>query len=123
MTATANPEVGGHLAGLESIWDRGLSDAYTFYRTRAGAGTALAAALVESALELQRLGCGAPDPPRLLLGDLCLARASRLLADTRNQELQVAFAAAVEQVAAAAAGGPPARPLRQLLLDAIGSDR
>jgi hypothetical protein len=123
VTATADPEVDEHLAGLESVWDGGLGDAYTFYRTRAGTGPALAAALVESALELQRLGRGAPDPPRLLLGDLCLARASRLLADTRDQELQVAFAAAVEQVAAAAAGGPAARPLRDLLLDAIGSER
>jgi len=123
VTATANPEVGMHLAGLESIWDGGLRDAYAFYRARAGTSAALAAALVETALDLQRLANGAPDPARLLLGDLCLARASRLLADTRDQGLQVAFAAAVERVAAAAAGGPAAPPLRQLLQAAVGSAR
>jgi hypothetical protein len=121
MTATPDLEAGVHLAGLESIWEGDLRDAYLFYRSRTSLEVALAAALVESALDLQRLGRGVPDPPRLLVGDLCLARASRLLADTRDQGLQVAFAAAVERAAAGAAGGPPARPLRQLLLSAIGS--
>ena len=122
MTATAELEVRGHLAGLESIWEGDLRDAYLFYRTRTSSPVALAAALVEAALDLQRLGSGAPDPPRLLVGDLCLARASRLLADTRDQGLQVAFALAVERAAAGAAGGPPTRPLRRLLLAAIGSE-
>jgi hypothetical protein len=108
------------LAGLESVWERGMDEVYAFYRARARPPVALAAAMVESALELQHLGERAPDPPRLLLGDLCLARASRLLARTRDQRLQVGFARAMEHVAAAAAGGPAAAPLRALLVAAIG---
>lgn len=119
MTASPALEVGHHLAGLESIWDDGLRAAYHHYRGRAIPEVALAAALVESALDLQRVGEGAPDPPRLLVGDLCLARASRLLASTREQRLQVAFARAVERVAAAAAGGPAAPGARELLTAAI----
>ena len=112
--------IDGHLAGLESIWEAGMRDAYAFYRPRTVPPVALAAAMVESALDLQDLGGQPPDPPRLLLGDLCLARASRLLAETRDQRLQVEFARAVEHVAAAAAGGPAAPPLRTLLAAAIG---
>jgi len=107
------------LAGLESIWDGGLGAAYAFYRRQAAPPVALAAAMVESALALQVLGGRPPDPPRLLLGDLCLARASRLLAGTRDQRLQIGFARAMEHVAAAAAGGPAAAPLRTLLVAVI----
>jgi hypothetical protein len=107
------------LSGLESVWQGGMRDAYGFYRPQAGPQVALAAALVESAVALQDLGGRPPAPPQLLLGDLCLARASRLLADTRDQGLQVGFARAVERVAAAAAGGPPSEPLRAQLLTAI----
>ncbi|HKF78249.1 MAG TPA: hypothetical protein VKF59_19060 [Candidatus Dormibacteraeota bacterium] len=120
MTVAEGPEVAAHLGGLESIWDEGMRDAYAFYGVRAGQEVALAAAMVEAALDLQHLGATAPDPARLLLGDLCLARASRLLAATRDTHLQIGFARAVERVAAAAAGGPPARPLRELLTAAIG---
>ena len=112
-------EVGANLAGLESVWDGAMSDAYAFFRHQARPEVALAATLVESAVALQDLGRTAPDPPRLLLGDLCLARASRLLADTHDTELQVAFAEAVERIAAQAAGGPAARELRELLVAAI----
>jgi len=110
----------GHLAELESVWEAGMHEAYAFYRSRAEPAVALAAAMVESAASLQELGHRPPAPPHLLLGDLCLARASRLLASTRDQRLQVGFARAVEHVAAAAAGGPPAPPLRTLLVAAIG---
>jgi hypothetical protein len=109
----------GDLAELETVWEDGMSAAYAFYRPQAPPPVALAAALVESAVELQRLGGPAPDPPQLLLGDLCLARASRLLAETGDQGLQVGFARAVERVAAAASGGWPEAPLRDLLLAAI----
>jgi hypothetical protein len=110
-----------HLGGLESVWETGMRDAYAFYRPQAGPAVALAAAMVESAVELQDLGGRPPNPPRLLLGDLCLARASRLLAGTRDQRLQVGFARAVEHAAAAAAGGPAAPPLRTLLVAVIGA--
>lgn len=131
-------EVQVHLAGLESVWDGGMRDAYAFYRPHASPAVALAAAMVESAMELQEIGERAPDPPHLLLGDLCLARASRLLAETRDQRLQVGFARAVEHVASAAAsgsarnrdggvrisrgesGGPSSAQLRSLLVAAIG---
>jgi hypothetical protein len=112
-------EVGGNIRGLESVWDGPMNDAYVFYRRRAMPQVALAAALVESAADLQDLGQRAPDPPRLLLGDLCLARASRLLAETRDTDLQVAFARAVEKIAAEAAGGARSESLRELLLTAI----
>ena len=113
----------GQLGGLESVWEGGMRTAYAHYRPRTAPGVALAAAMVESALLLQELGRRAPDPPHLLLGDLCLARASRLLAESRDQGLQVGFARAVEHVAAAAAGGSASPQLRPLLVDAIGARR
>ena len=121
MSATSSPhEIDVHLAGLESVWEGGMRDLYTYYRQHAAPAVALAAAMVESAMELQTRG-GPPDPPRLLLGDLCLARASRLLAETRDQRLQIGFARAVEHVASATAGGPPSDPLRMLLVAAVGA--
>jgi hypothetical protein len=116
-------EIDAHLRGLEPVWEEGMGDAYAFYRPRAAPEVALAAAMVEAGLRLQRLGGEAPDPSRLLIGDLCLARASRLLAETRDQRLQVGFASAVERVAAAATGGPPAPPLRDLLAATIAGVR
>jgi len=54
--------------------------------------------MVESAMALQDIGGQAPRRRRqLLLADLCLARASRLLADTRDEALQVGFATAVQR--------------------------
>lgn len=144
VTETAD-EVGANLAGLESVWDGSMSKAYAFFRHQvrpvargespleAGAPgnpghqhppeVALAAALVESAAALQDLGGTAPEPAQLLLGDLCLARASRLLAETGDTRLQVAFALAVERVAAEAAGGPASQGLRELLVAAITGQR
>ncbi|MDQ2923025.1 MAG: hypothetical protein M3Q90_01885, partial [Candidatus Dormibacteraeota bacterium] len=43
--------------------------------------------------------------PTLLIGDLCLARSARLLADTAPQSVQIAFARAIEYLSAAAAAG------------------
>ncbi|MDQ6789416.1 MAG: hypothetical protein M3075_01935 [Candidatus Dormibacteraeota bacterium] len=111
------------LGGLESVWESGMEDVYAFYRESAPPRVALAAALVESAVDLQRLGGPAPDPPQLLVGDLCLARASRLLAETGEQALQVGFAQAVERVAAAASAGSRDPGLRDLLLAAIEGAR
>jgi hypothetical protein len=110
------------LGGLEAVWESGMEDTYGFYRAAAAPKVALAAALVESAVALQRLGAAAPDPVHLLLGDLCLARASRLLAESGDQRLQVGFARAVERVSAAASGGPEVPPLRQQLVAAIGGE-
>jgi len=109
-----------HLAGLESVWEGGMREVYAYYRQLAAPAVALAAAMVETAMELQTTGGRPPDPPRLLIGDLCLARASRLLAETRDQRLQIGFARAVEHVASAAAGGPPSEPLRTQLVAAVG---
>ena len=118
------------LERLESLWTGGLSDAYRAY-LKAVAGyervsqpkLALAAALVEVGIELQGLGQKAAPPPALLMGDLCLARSSRLLAGAAPQSLQVAFAAAIESMASAAAAGTEARPIRELLLAALKAGR
>jgi hypothetical protein len=97
-----------------------MQDVYDFYSGRAAPAVAMAAAMVETATELQRLGGRPPDPPSLLLGDLCLARASRLLAAAGDQRLQVGFARAVERAASAAAAGQKAPGLREQLASLIG---
>ena len=97
---------------LEGLWDQGLSDAYhayletvAAYASAAQPRLALAAALVEVGLRLQGLGGRAAAAPTLLMGDLCLARSARLLADTAPQSLQIAFARAIEDLSSAAAAG------------------
>ncbi len=107
------------LGSLDVLWGDGLGARYDAYQRAAHPQVALAAALVETAVELQGLGRQVVPPGPLLLGDLCLARASRLLSDAGDQALQISFAAAVEEVAAAAAAERPAQPMRQLLLAAI----
>ncbi|MDQ6691350.1 MAG: hypothetical protein M3Z13_01140, partial [Candidatus Dormibacteraeota bacterium] len=84
------------LESIESLWKGGIEEALEGYRaatsflgSRHSERVALAAALVEVAVDLQQLGGEAPSPTDLLRGDLCLARASRLLAQTRQQRLQV----------------------------------
>jgi len=122
--------VADELEAIEPLWKSGLEAAYSAFR-EATAGleaqradkVALAAALVEVALDLQRLGRSAPPAADLLRGDLCLARASRLLADTRDQRLQVSFARAIEEQSAAAAAQLSARPTRDRLLQAIADAR
>src|SRR5437899_3958880 len=111
---------------LEGLWSDGLSETYRAYLDSVGQFAAetqpklaLAAALIEVGLRLQGLGGRAAPPPTLLMGDLCLARASRLLADAASQSLQVAFAQAIESLSAAAASGQHARPLRELLVHAF----
>ena len=116
MAATIAP---ADLDGIEFLWEGGLAEAHDAY-SGAGAGdtVALAAALVEVALTEQRLGGPAADAAPLLIADLCLARASRLLADEAPVSVQVAFARVVEQAATAAAQDQPQPPLRQRLLAA-----
>jgi hypothetical protein len=116
------------LERLEGLWAEGLSDTYRAYldavtehEPEAQPKLALAAALIEVGIRLQGLGGRAAPPPTLLMGDLCLARASRLLADSASQAVQIAFAQAIETLAAAAASGQPARPVRELLVHAFAA--
>jgi hypothetical protein len=111
---------------LESLWEDGLSDMYRSYLEAVAAhepakqpNLALAAALVEIGIRLQGLGARAAAPPTLLMGDLCLARSSRLLAGAATQAVQVAFAQAIEEMSAAAASGATAPATRELLLHAL----
>jgi hypothetical protein len=118
------------LGRLSVLWEDGLRDGYERYveasqhlaewmRER----VALAAALVESGLVGQRLGSSFPTPATdLLLGDLCLSRASRLLVDAGDQRLQVAFARAVENLAASAASEQPVA-VRAVLLATLEAAR
>jgi len=114
------------LVRLEQLWADGLSEAYRSYlevvsdsSPAARPKLALAAALVEVGIRLQGLGGRAAPAPTLLMGDLCLARSARLLADTAPRPVQVAFARAIEELAASAASGRASRPVRDLLLDAV----
>jgi hypothetical protein len=110
------------LESLDSIWAGGLGEAFEAYRGRhRDERVALAAALVETGVGLQGLGGHGAPAGELLIGDLCLARASRLLADAGDQDLQVAFARAVERVAAEAAAGVAVSPVRELLLPALAT--
>lgn len=109
---------------LEGLWENGLSRMYDAYLNAAPSAhpqVVLAAALIEEGISLQNVGGRAADPAPLLLGDLCLARASRLLAASAPLPLQVAFARAIEDVSAAAAAGDGVTPVRQLLLQAFES--
>ena len=115
---------------LESLWADGLSDAFhlyldsvTHFEPSVQPQLALAAALVEVGVRLQGLGGRAAPPTTLLMGDLCLARGSRLLADHAPLAVQVAFARAIESVSAAAASDGPAPATRQLLQGALGASR
>lgn len=115
---------------LESLWADGLADAYrsylsatATYEPAAQQKLALAAALVEVGVGLQGLGGPAAPPLTLLMGDLCLARSSRLLAEVAPQQVQVAFASAIEVMAEAAAAGRPAPAAREMLVQAIEAGR
>ena len=113
---------------LEGLWADGLSDAYHAYLESVGGFSAdvqpklaLAAALIEIGVRLQGLGGRAAPPTTLLMGDLCLARGSRLLADHAPLAVQVAFARAIESVSSAAAAERPAPAARPLLQGALGA--
>jgi len=124
------PVIGRELERLDGLWEDGLSDTYrsyldavVSYEEEAQPKLALAAALIEAGLRLQGLGGRAAPAAALLMGDLCLARASRLIADTASQSLQVAFARAIEELSATAASGGAGKPVRELLVGALESGR
>ena len=107
---------------LEGLWSDGLSDSYHAYlETIDHPKLALAAALIEVGLGLQGLGGRAAPPTTLLMGDLCLARGSRLLADHATLAMQVAFARAIELLSSKAASAEPAPSARQLLQASLGA--
>ncbi len=115
---------------LEGLWSDGLSDAYRAYlesvrqfEDSVQPRLALAAALIEVGTRLQGLGGRAAPPTTLLMGDLCLARGSRLLADNAPLAVQVAFARAIESIASAAAASNAAPPTRLLLQQSLGATR
>jgi hypothetical protein len=115
---------------LQGLWSDGLSDTYRAYLDSVHhfppdvqPRLALAAALIEVGVRLQGLGARAAPPTTLLMGDLCLARGSRLLADHAPLPVQVAFARAIESVASAAASEDDAPPTRQLLQQSLGAAR
>jgi hypothetical protein len=129
MTSLA-PVIDQELERLDGLWEDGLADTYRSYLEAVASydpaiqpKLALAAALIEAGIRLQGLGGRAAPAAALLMGDLCLARASRLIADTASQNLQVAFARAIEELSAAAASGGATRPVRDLLVRAFESDR
>jgi hypothetical protein len=115
---------------LQGLWSDGLSDAYRAYLDQvrhfdaeAQPRLALAAALIEVGTRLQGLGGRAAPATVLLMGDLCLARGSRLLADNAPLAVQVAFARAIESMSSAAASEKPTPPARQLLQQSLGATR
>lgn len=115
---------------LESLWTEGLAELYRTYldvvdgqhEPELRPKLALAAALVEVGVRLQGLGGSAAPPAALLMGDLCLARSSRILTDSASQTVQVAFARAVEELAGAAASNREAPGVRELLTRALASN-
>ena len=116
---------------LEGLWSDGLADAYRAYlesvhrfEPAKQPKLALAAALIEVGVRLQGLGATAAPATTLLIGDLCLARGSRLLADHAPLAVQVAFARAVESLASSAATDQPApASTRRLLVAALGAEK
>ena len=109
------------LESLDALWSDGLGAAYDAYLALGpDPRVALAGALVETALVVQGLGDSAAPAGPLLLADLCLARASRLLADVRDVGLQVGFARAIEEVSARAAAGVDLPSVRTLLSQVVG---
>jgi hypothetical protein len=114
---------------LQSVWTEGLADVYDAYLDVIDHGhepelrpkLALAAALVEVGVRLQGLGGPAAPATELLLGDLCLARSSRILTDSATQATQVAFARAVEELSGAAASNREAAGVRELLTRALAA--
>ena len=98
---TSRPEKRRDLESLDALWSDGLGAAYEEYlHLGPDPRVALAAALVETALDLQGLGQEAAQAGQLLLAD---------------QRLQVGFARAIENVSTCAAAGQELPSVRGLL--------
>jgi hypothetical protein len=130
MSAATTQTLDRELDRLRELWSDGLSDTYRVYldsvrhfETGVQEKLALAAALIEVGTRLQGLGSRAAPPTTLLMGDLCLARGSRLLADHAPLAVQVAFARAIETVSSAAASQQDAPPTRALLRQSLRAAR
>jgi len=113
---------------LEGLWAEGMGDLYRSYLEEVDGHApdlrprlALASALVEMGVRLQGLGGPAAPPAALLMGDLCLARSSRILTDSATQPIQVAFARAIEELSGAAASHQEAPAVRELLIRALAA--
>jgi len=113
---------------LEGLWSDGLAESYRSYLDVVGAHQAdlqprlaLPAALVEVGVRLQGLGGPAAPPAALLMGDLCLARSSRILTDSASRLVQIAFARAVEELSGAAASSTQSPSVRELLTRALAA--
>ena len=116
------------LGRLEGLWAQGLAELYRTYLDEVDGHEpevqpklALAAALVEVGVRLQGLGGTAAPPAALLMGDLCLARSSRILTDSASQPIQIAFARAVEELSGAAASDTEMPAVRGLLIRALAA--
>jgi len=130
MSAATTQTLDRELDRLRELWSDGLSDTYRVYldsvrhfEPGVQEKLALAAALIEVGTRLQGLGSRAAPPTTLLMGDLCLARGSRLLADHAPLAVQVAFARAIETVSSAAASQQDAPPTRTLLRQSLRAAR
>ena len=115
---------------LEALWADGLADSYHAYMehvrhfpSETQPRLALAAALIEVGVRLQGLGGSAAAPTTLLVGDLCLARGSRLLADHAPLAVQVAFARSIELLSSKAAAEEPLPQARSVLRESLAAAR
>ena len=113
------PALRPQLTHLESLWEGPLGGAYAYYASVTGPALALAAALVETAIDVHGLDGDPARPSALLLGDLCLARASGLAANHASTAVQIGLARAIEEATRRAAAGRDVGPLRARLTEVV----
>lgn len=114
-----DPALSPQLRHLESLWEGPLGAAYAHYAEVADTPLALAAALVETAIGVHGLDGDPARPSELLLGDLCLARASGLAANHAPASVQIGLARAIEEATGRAASGRDTGPLRARLTKVV----
>lgn len=114
-----DPSLRPHLTHLESLWEGPLGAAYRHYASVTTDPLALAAAMVETAIEIHGLEGDPARPSALLLGDLCLARASVLAANHAPAAVQIGLARAIEEATRRAAAGADVGPLRAHLTEVV----